>query len=454
MKTHLKTIYFALAMPFCLTIFAQRGDIQFFRPYDQKGVNVFETGKTDTSTFNGMKLRLGAGFTQGFQNLKHSNSSGVSLYNLSSGFPLAQANLNIDAQLADGVHLNLVTYMSSHHHNEMWVKGGFIQIDKVAFLNSDFMNRLWKNLTLKVGHMEINYGDAHFRRSDGGNTIWNPFIENYIMDAFTTEIGGELYWQKNGFILMGGITNGEIQGSVTKQNDRGASVYGKIGYDKLFGKKSRLRFTGSFLNKSSSISGTLYGGDRTGSNYQYVMEPEAASLTGNAFAGRFNPGFKDNVMAVMFNPFIKLGGVELFGTYEVSEGQTSVENGEIQYQNSANETTIFSKLPNRKFTQIAADLVFRFGKRDQFYVGARYNHVEGTQSTSQSVVTTTAGGISQGIRDQVYIERTAYAAGWFITRNILVKGEYVVQGYHSFLPSSIYAGGKFKGFVLQGSIGF
>ena len=46
---------------------------------------------------------------------------------------------------------------------------------------------------VRVGHMEINYGDAHFRRSDNGNAIYNPFVGNYIMDAFTTEIGGEVY---------------------------------------------------------------------------------------------------------------------------------------------------------------------------------------------------------------------------------------------------------------------
>ena len=47
--------------------------------------------------------------------------------------------------------------------------------------------------TLRVGHFEINYGDAHFRRTDNGNAIYNPFVGNYIMDAFTTEIGGEVY---------------------------------------------------------------------------------------------------------------------------------------------------------------------------------------------------------------------------------------------------------------------
>ena len=35
--------------------------------------------------------------------------------------------------------------------------------------------------------MEVNYGDAHFRRSDGGNTMWNPWIENNIMDEFAAK---------------------------------------------------------------------------------------------------------------------------------------------------------------------------------------------------------------------------------------------------------------------------
>ncbi|HNC31149.1 MAG TPA: hypothetical protein PKX08_14140, partial [Cyclobacteriaceae bacterium] len=203
---------------------AQRGEIQYFRPYDQRGLNVFETSKVDTVQFDGFKVRLGANFTQGYQNLKHSNKDEIAaqkLYYMKGGFPLAQANLNIDVQIADGVRVSLVSYMASHHHNEFWVKGGYFQIDKVSFLNSEFMDKLWTNLTLKIGHMEINYGDAHFRRSDGGNTFWNPFIENNIMDAFTTEIGAELYWQKDGMLLMAAATNGEIQGSVAERSIAG-----------------------------------------------------------------------------------------------------------------------------------------------------------------------------------------------------------------------------------------
>ena len=50
------------------------------------------------------------------------------------------ANFNIDVQLTDGVRVSLVSYMSTRHHNEFWVKGGFFQIDKVGLLNSPLMD--------------------------------------------------------------------------------------------------------------------------------------------------------------------------------------------------------------------------------------------------------------------------------------------------------------------------
>jgi hypothetical protein len=483
--------------------FAQQPALQNFRYYDQRGVNVFETSKNDSVAFDGLKVRIGANFTQGFQSLNHSNeakailtlannptlietapgsgsfvnmSTGVAvpgivqspsvfggyttptnqlymnsnqLYDLAPGFPLAQANLNLDVQLTDGVRVSLVSYMSSHHHNEFWVKGGYFQIDKVGFLNSEMMNRLWKNLTLKVGHMEINYGDAHFRRNDGGNTMYNPFIENNLLDAFNTEIGGELYWQKNGILVMGGITDGEIQGSVTKSKDRQPSIYGKVGYDKTYGDNTRVRLTGSIYTTRSSISNTVYGGDRTGSNYQYAMEPYSATLTANAFSGRINPGFKDNVTAFMVNPFVKFAGFEFFGTVELSQGNSQVENGEIQYTNPALGEV--QKLENRKFSQYEADLVYRFGKNEKFFVGGKYNMADGTMAFGQS---TTATNINQGTRTDVQVNRTSVAAGWFITRNILLKAEYVNQVYKNYPEEHILSKGKFDGFVIQGSLGF
>jgi hypothetical protein len=74
-----------------------------------------------------------------------------------------------------------------------------------------FKGDLMKLATIKIGHFEVNYGDQHFRRTDGGQALYNPFMEGYIADAFATEIGGELYLQKNGLFGMIGLTNGMIK---------------------------------------------------------------------------------------------------------------------------------------------------------------------------------------------------------------------------------------------------
>lgn len=451
----LRFMMLIVIMTVTLGAYAQLSPIQYFRPYDQSGINVFETSKIDTVAFTGLKLRMGANFTQQYQSLKHSNSENVvgevnknELYDLSPGFNLAMANLNIDVQLADGVRVSLVSYMSTRHHNEFWVKGGYFQIDKVGFLNNEFMNNLWKNLSLKIGHMEVNYGDTHFRRSDAGNALYNPFVENNIMDAFATEIGGELNWQKSGFLAMVGITDGEVQGSVTKGEDRSPSIYGKLGYDNQITEATRVRLTGSVYTTKSSISNTIYSGDRAGSRYYMVMEGPTATSAANFTSGRINPGFKDNVTSFMINPFIKIKNVELFGTYEVSKGKSQVENGEIQSTDPAQP--YLAKQEDRQFNQFAVDGLYRFAN-DKLYVGAKYNVVEGDLVIGSS---TTQPNISQGVRENVKIERTAFAAGWFVTPNILMKAEYVTQKYLDFPTADLRSNGQFEGFVIEGIIGF
>ena len=62
--------------------------------------------------------------------------------------------------------------------------------------------------------------------------------------------------------------------------------------------------------------------------------------------------------------------------------------------------------------------------------------------------------LNQGTREDVKIQRTSLAAGWFITKNILLKGEYVTQKYMDFPGTDIRANGKFEGFVIEGVIGF
>jgi hypothetical protein len=415
-----------------------QGKVPNMRPYDQTGINYFET-KKDTQTFNGPTLRIGAGFTQEFQNLKDRNYMGEKsnngLYPITPGFNQAEANLYTDFLLADGIHLNVGLYLSTRHHNETWVRGGYLQFDKLPF-KGQFWSDIMQYTTIRIGQMEINYGDQHFRRTDGGHALYNPFIENYIVDAFATEIGGEVYVQKGCLFGMVGLTNGMLKASIdslanTTQNGairKNPAVYGKIGIDHKVNDKIRLRLSGSYYHISSSPSNDLYFGDRAGSSYWMVMEKPytvpasgTSAYEGDGFSGRLNPGFGYKVDAMMVNGFAKVGGFEVFGTLEHAQGRGTTETA------------------SRQFNQYAIDGIYRFGHSENLFLGVRYNGV-----TAEL----------KGISAPVTINRFAAAGGWFLTKNVLLKGEWVTQSYLDFPTSDYRNRGKFDGYVVAATIGF
>jgi hypothetical protein len=63
-------------------------------------------------------------------------------------------------------------------------------------------------------------------------------------------------------------------------------------------------------------------------------------------------------------------------------------------------------------------------------------------------------GRLQNIDDKVTVDRIVGSAGWFITRNVLLKGEYVEQKYRDFPAGDIRNDGKFSGYVIAATVGF
>lgn len=440
MKNNYNTLKFAAIILIVLSFvsLASIAQVDNLRPYDKSGINIFEAPKDSAAIFEKLKVKFGAGFTQSFQGLKHYNTAG-GLYKMTPGFNTANANLFMDVQLADGIRLNLTSYLSSRHHNETWVKGGYIQFDKLPFKGT-LWNDIMSVTTIKIGHMEINYGDQHFRRSDGGQTIYNPFIENYIMDGFTTEIGGEVLVRKNALFGLVGVSNGMIKGNIdsliaTPQDGnvhKSPAIYLKGGFDKQLNTDLRLRLAASYYTNNSSGGQTLYGGDRTGSNYFMVLEKIGATTAANAFSGRFNPGFSKKVNAVQLNAFMKFQGLELFATYENAKGRSKTETN------------------TRGAEQMAIDGVYRFGATENFFIGAKYNVVTAELANVAAVGATPAITYAGDVK----VDRLAFAAGWFMTKNILLKGEYVTQKYKDFPTTDYRNAGKFKGYVIQAVVGF
>ncbi len=402
--------------------------MSYFRPYDSRGLNVFEQPKKEGVPYDGFKLAWGAAFTQQFQALKHENEStpvivsGVNtnqLIDIGPGFNNANANLFLDAQLARGIRVSMASYLSSRHHPETWAKDGFLLVDGSPWEN-ETLDNLMKVLTLRIGHFEINYGDMHFRRSDNGQTIHNPLVGNLLMDAFTTEVGAEAYVRHGDVLGMLSVTGGEIRGQTLRPGARAPSVIGKLGFDRQLNDDVRVRLTGSIYTTKRSINNTLYTGSRAGSRYYYVMQNTTATEAAQAWSGDVRPGFSSKVTAMVLNPFIKVRGLELFGNIETAEGR------------AASETA------DRKFTHIMGEGLYRM-LDNQVYVAARYNQAKGRLA---------------GMTNDVTVDRVSGGGGVFLTPNVLMKFEYVKQTHKDFPANNILHEGKFDGVVIEGSVSF
>jgi hypothetical protein len=339
---------------------------------------------------------------------------------IGAGFDNAMANMFLNAQLARGIRVEMTTYLSTRHHNETWVKDGFLLVDGSPWENHT-LDALMKYLTLRVGHFEINYGDAHFRSSDGGNTMPNPLIGNLIMNAFTTEIGGELYARSpSGWMVMGGVTGGEIRGTVENPSKRAPAYLAKLGYDHQTSATLRVRLTGSVYTTAKSLNNTLYSGSRAGSPYFDMLLNTTGSITSSAWTGDVQPGLSSKITAMVVNPFIKYRGLEMFGNLEQAKGR------------SAAETT------DRTWKQYAGEGLYRFC-HDQLYVVGRYNTVKGRLAT---------------VANDVRVDRVQAGGGWFLTPTVMMKAEYVRQRYRDFPAQNILNGGAFEGTMISGVVSF
>ncbi|SMD36865.1 hypothetical protein SAMN04488029_3110 [Reichenbachiella faecimaris] len=428
MKTSQKLNFFVLAITIFLVTpsFAQTS-IQYYRPDGQLGLNVFETSKTDTVVYEGLKVKIGGDFAMQFQSINQSNDAD-NLTELGSNLNLPTANLNLDVQLEDGLRIHLRTYLSARHHEESWVKGGYMQMDNLNFISDGFLSGLMEIAAIRVGMDEFNYGDAHFRRTDNARATYNPFVGNYIMDAFSTEAFFEVNLQKNGLIGVLGFTNGKLNQNVTvnDNSDNKVSFFGKLGYDNQINDDLRLRLTGSwYINKGTTTGTWLYGGDRAGARYYHVTDYMYDDGTGNIvtassdFGGRFNARFT-KLTAIQINPFVKYKGLEFFGIYEIASGSATGEGS---------------------MTQVAGEAIYRLGQNDQFYLGGRYNMVK--------------GNTIDGAPD-LEIKRFNIGGGWFLTKNVITKLEYVNQTYggEGYEGNTQFDGFEFKGFVIEAAISF
>ncbi|MDZ7647791.1 MAG: hypothetical protein U5K54_11755 [Cytophagales bacterium] len=92
---------------------------------------------------------------------------------------------------------------------------------------------------------------------------------------------------------------------------------------------------------------------------------------------------------------MKFKGLEFFGVYEIVNDGNSDNGG--------------------SYTQTGGELLYRFGGKEQLFIGGRLNGVNGNQTEN-------AGDVK--------ISRQNYAFGWYMSDNIILKMEYVTRETH------------------------
>lgn len=388
----------------------------------------FEESASRIKNLKEPKVSINADFALQYQGLKHNADS--ALIPLGTGINLPTANFDLNAILADGIEVKLTTYLSSRHHVEAWVKGGYLLLDNIPFIKSKVLDNIMDYMTFKVGVMEINYGDVHFRRSDNGNVINNRFVGNYIIDAFTTAPALEALFRHKGILLMGAVSGGSLKPALVEYNSGTQTYtpynmqdelafYWKAGFDKELNNDLRFRTTLSGYHTSNHHFGSLYNGDRTGSRYYLIMNKVTYSAVDvdpavNHMSGQWGPGFTDKNNSIMANLFTRYKRVELFGTYEVLSGTSAFGGSEFE------------------FHQYAIESLLHFGKSDQFFIGGRYNFAKDDSDRS--------------------VDRLQFSLGYLPTKNIIFKIEYVDQRYKNFLLYGENAG--FNGVMVETAISF
>ena len=272
--------------------------------------------------------------------------------------------------------------------------------------------------------MEINYGDAHFRRSDNGNAIYNPFVGNYIMDAFTTEIGGEVYL-KTGERHRDGRRSPAAKSAARSSTpgQRGPAFIGKLGFDRQVNTDLRVRLTGSMYKTDKALSNTLYGGDRAGSRYYWVLENTAATESAQCDLGLDQSRLQEQGHGAAAQPVREVPRPGVFGVHRAGR--------------RARPRPKPPSAPGSSTRSTRSTASCR------------------TRSCSSARATTRRRATLAGITGDVGAKRVQVGGGWFITARPARQGRIrQPEVLRLSRPANIRNGGTFNGMMLEGVVAF
>lgn len=371
------------------------------------------------------------------QALDHENvydAKGTALAKVEPGFQTAFGNLGFIGKFGKNQEIEVVfdMYLSSRNHpSQTYGNEGYIILRGVPenLASLKFLEPILTKVDLKAGHMLVDFGDAAQHRSNNANVQRNPLVGNFVMDPNIVSIGMQAASKpgtKFGWLV--GVSNG------TTTEDwnvgRGFAYNGKLIFVPVEGVRTSVSYIGTDQsdNPTKAAGGSsmqMFTGNRSGERY-------AGVLGGGQAPGNVFPQAGEKFSAAQFDvTFDTALPVKLYAHYGITQ--------DLDINGSAAGT------PEEKWNYYAADVKYEL--TPALYAAARY---------SAATTSMLAGNASDG-----QVNRLQVGGGFWVTKNLLMKLEYVQQKYSGFAAGQMVNNGiqawrdpQFSGVISEVSFTF
>ena len=327
---------------------------------------------------------------------------------------------------------------SRPHEDTMQGDEGFILFRRLPgpLGDCDLASAAFEMVNVKVGEFEMDFGDAHYRRSNNADVQRNPLIGNYVIDPRGTDIGFEMF-SPRGSLPINWLVGVGVGNTGDLQADRGWQTHAKVWAETA----GRLRPSISFFRAdhsgnsagfpNSGSKSDLFRSNRAGGPYADILG------AGNA-PGQVTPGNGQLVTAGQFDLTWIGPSWEFYGHVGMVEDADT--NGSA------------AGSPAESWFYYAGESVFYCTPRS--YLAARYTGASARHLVSSADPT-------RDVTSDGFVHRFQLGGGYWLHDLILAKLEYVHQFYEGFRADGSQVSGvdvwqnpRFDGVLMEVSLTF
>lgn len=325
---------------------------------------------------------------------------------LSPGFQTAYGNFSFLADIERKLEMYFNVFIAdSPHPDRMQGDEGYLLVRELpgTLGETPWLRSLFETVEVKAGQFELDFGDAHYRRSLNAAVQRNLLIGNYVVDPRTTEIGVEVSSDEGRFPVnwLVGVGSGGETGDF--QKNHALSLHGKLWGCPIEHLRTSSSIYWTDQSKSPTNSRTnLFRANRSGSPYAGVLDNSSA-------AGDVLPTTGQRVLATQFDATWEADPVEVYGHF-----------GWVQDGDNNGNT---NGSPRSSWLYYALEGSYHFTPR--LYGALRYSGASALRLVS-------AASSSRDVDSGGLVHRVQLGGGYWLTKTILTKLEYVYQLYNGF----------------------